>query len=97
MFARFRNMRQVRRLFERYSRDATDNTRIVMTLAMQHDIRPSVARELFAEYCHENPTYDWRTCGRHLMTTVGGMSWMTEQITHTPTPQLTGREHRSVD
>ena len=80
MFAQLRNMRWIRRRFERYGRDATDNTRVVITLAMQHDIRPSVARELFAEYCHQNQAFDWRACGRHLMATAGGFSWMVDQI-----------------
>ena len=83
MFKQMRQMRQMaweHRCFKRVSRDAVDRTRIVMTMAVMHDLRPSVARELFATYCQQNPTQDWRACGRHLMTTASGMSWMTEQI-----------------
>ena len=68
----------IRRRFERMARDAQDHTRIVTTLAYLHDIKPSVARELFSRYCGSSPS-DWRTCGRFMLT-ESGYDWMKAQI-----------------
>ena len=96
MFRQMRRMGWIRQFFERASCDAEDHARIIMAMAGMHDIRPSVARELFAAYCHETPCADWRACGRRLMTTMAGISWMTEQIVkrETVTPPATSSAPR---
>uniref|UniRef100_A0A6M3LRG1 Uncharacterized protein n=1 Tax=viral metagenome TaxID=1070528 RepID=A0A6M3LRG1_9ZZZZ len=59
--------RATRRRFERMAQDATDHGRIVTTLSILYDIRPSEARARFDKFC-SGSVCDFRECGRQLIT-----------------------------